>query len=103
MVLLIMSDTISCESRKFTPLELKPKWSIRVCHTPNKGRDYYTVSYYDEFGKRQRKLFPDQSTAEGEAEKLQAKMNRGIAPGILLNGRVWVAENPSRPRKDSSE
>jgi hypothetical protein len=36
------------------------------------------VSYYDDRGKRQRKLFPDQATAEAEAEKLQRKMNKGI-------------------------
>ena len=62
-----MSELVNGKKKKFTPLELKPKRSIRVHYTPNKARPYYTVSYYDEFGQRQRQVYPDRSTAEAEA------------------------------------
>jgi len=82
-----MSESVNSKEKKFTKLELKPRQSIRVHYTPNRGRDYHTVSYYDEFGQRQRRLYPDRSVAEKEAAKLRHKIDIGIMPGLLLNGR----------------
>jgi hypothetical protein len=82
-----MSESVNSKEKKFTPLELKPRRSIRVHYTPNKDRDYHTLSYYDEFGKRQRRVFPNRSTAEAEARKLRCKIDSGVMPGLLLSGR----------------
>lgn len=82
-----MAAVDSNGEKKYTRLDLKPKWSVRVHFTPNRGRDYFTVSYYDEYGKRLRRVYPTRSTAEAEAEKLCRKMTRGVMPGLLLNGR----------------
>src|SRR5262249_5222516 len=73
-------------NKRFTTLELKPRWTIKINHTPNKGRDYFTVSYYDENRKRQRRVYPDLATAEKQVEKLRERMDRGLMPGLLLNG-----------------
>jgi hypothetical protein len=40
-----MSEPVNSKEKKFTSLELKPRRSIRVHFTPNRGRDYFTVSY----------------------------------------------------------
>jgi hypothetical protein len=61
-------------------------WSVKINHTPNKGRDYFTVSYYDENRTRQGRLYFDLATAEQEAEKLRDRMDKGLMPGLLLNG-----------------
>jgi hypothetical protein len=83
-----MSETSSDNSKKFAAVVLEPrKRLIRLHHTPNKGREYHTVSYYDEFGRRQRRVYPDRSIAEAEATKLRRKIDNGETPGLLLNGR----------------
>jgi hypothetical protein len=82
-----MENTNVSNEQKFTKLEITPKPSVRVYHTPNAGRDYYTLSYYDEEGRRQRRLFPDQQSAEAEAEKLAKKLEKRELPGLMLNGR----------------
>jgi hypothetical protein len=82
-----MSELVKSKEKKFTSLELKPRRLIRVHYTPNKGRDYHTLSFYDEYGKRQRRMFPDRSIAEAEAAKLRRKIDNGVLPGLLLNGR----------------
>ncbi|MBP8258771.1 MAG: hypothetical protein KA118_03810 [Verrucomicrobia bacterium] len=82
-----MENTNVSNEQKFTKLEITPKPSVRVYHTPNAGRDYYTLSYYDEEGRRQRRLFPDQQSAEAEAEKLGKKLEKREMPGLMLNGR----------------
>ncbi len=81
-----MSQANCNGGKKFTAQELKPKWSVKINHTPNKGREYFTVSYYDENRKRQRRLYSDLVTAQKEAEKLRERMDRGLMPGLLLNG-----------------
>jgi hypothetical protein len=91
-----MSEMNGSKSKKFTALELKPKWSVKVNYTPNKGRDYFTVSYYDEDRKRQRRTFPDAATAQAEAEKLRGRMDRGLMPGLLLVGRDRVIYERAR-------
>ncbi|MFO1501319.1 MAG: recombinase family protein [Verrucomicrobiota bacterium] len=75
------------DAKSFTPIEIKPKTSIRIHHTPNAGRDYFTLSYYDEDGKRQRRQFRDLATAEQQANKLAGKMGRSEPPGLLVTGR----------------
>ncbi|MCX8154836.1 MAG: hypothetical protein N3J91_00040 [Verrucomicrobiae bacterium] len=82
-----MENTNVSNEEKFTKLEITPKPSVRVYHTPNSGRDYYTVSYYDEEGRRQRPMFPDRQTAEAEAEKLAKKFEKRELPGLMVNGR----------------
>jgi integrase len=73
---------------KFTKLVLEPrKRVVRVHCTPNRGRDYYTVSYYDEYGHRQRRVFPRRSLAEKETERLRRKLDNGSLPGLLIAGR----------------
>lgn len=98
-----MEKTTGNDTKKFTALELKPKWSIRVNYTPNKGRDYFTVSYYDEDRKRQRRTFSDAAIAQAEAEKLRGRMDRGLMPGLLLVGRDRViyerAKEAARPTR----
>src|SRR2546428_252442 len=74
-------------AKRFEAIELRPRWSVKINHTPNKGRDYFTVSYYDENGKRQRRVFPELRLAQTEAEKFRSKMDAGLLPGILLSGR----------------
>jgi excisionase family DNA binding protein len=73
--------------KTFTPIEIKPKTSIRIHHTPNSGREYFTVSYYDEDGKRQRRQFRDLVVAQKEANKLAGKIGKNEAPGLLVTGR----------------
>ena len=79
-----MSETGSSNDKKFTAIEIKPKCSIRIFRTPNAGRVYFTVSYYDEDGRRQRRLFRDLPAAEKEANKLAGKLGKGEAPGLLV-------------------
>jgi hypothetical protein len=81
-----MSQSNGNNGQKFTAQELRPKWSVKINHTPNQGREYFTVSYYDENRKRQRRLYSDLVTAQKEAEKLRERMDRGLMPGLLLNG-----------------
>ncbi len=46
-----MENTNVSNEEKFTGLQITLKPSIRVYHTPNAGRDYYTLTYYDEEGR----------------------------------------------------
>jgi len=82
-----MSQNNGSNGKTFTAVELTPRWSVKINHTPNQGRDYFTLSYCDENRKRQRQLYRDLSTAQAEAEKLRRKMDKGLMPGLLLTGR----------------
>ena len=44
--------------------------TAKIYHTPNKGRDSYTVNFYNADGSRQRRLFISFKTAKDEAENL---------------------------------
>jgi hypothetical protein len=82
-----MREAESSNGKTFTPIEIKPKCSIKIYRTPNAAREYFTVSYYDEEGKRQRRLFQDLAEAERAANKLAGTLAKNEPPGLLVSGR----------------
>ena len=51
--------------------------TAKIYCTPNKGRDSYTVNFYDADGSRQRRMFTSFETAKEEAKNLLRDLLRG--------------------------
>lgn len=60
---------------------------VTIYHVLNRGKDHFTLSYYDENGKRQRQMFRDYDSAKEAAKSIVSELAAGGTDVLTLTGR----------------
>ncbi len=60
---------------------------VTIYHILNRGKDHFTLSYYDANGRRQRRMFRDYDTAKESAKSIAAELAAGGSDVLTLSGR----------------
>ena len=60
---------------------------VTIYHVLNRGKDHFTLSYYDANGKRQRRMFRDYDTAKESAKSIAAELAAGAQDVLMLSGK----------------
>ncbi len=60
---------------------------VTIYHVLNRGKDHFTLSFYDANGRRQRRMFRDYDTAKESAKSIASELAAGGSDVLTLNGR----------------